>query len=71
MEGGGGLVESFFCPFVLNPDHVWVDIKFSNLISFREEVSIHFLWLLTAPRRFTMCLSVLAPSVKTILSLLV
>ena len=48
-----------------------VDIKFSNLISFREEVSIHFLWLLTAPKRFTMCLSVLAPSGKTILSLLV
>ena len=67
-------MESFFCPFVLNPDHAWkhrVDIKFSNLISFREEVSIHFLWLLTAPKRFTMCLSVLAPSVRTILSLLV
>ena len=37
-------MESFFCPSVLNPDHAWkhnnyrVDIKFSNLISFREEV---------------------------------
>ena len=68
-------MESFFCPCIfLNPDHAWkrrVDIKFSNLISFREEVSIHFLWLLTAPKRFTMCLSVLSPSDKTILSLLV
>ena len=67
-------MESLFCPFVLNPDHAWkhrVDIKFSNLISFGEEASIHFLWLLTTQKRFTMCLSVLAPSVKTILSLLV
>ena len=61
------MVESFFCPFVLNPDHAWKHrVDTSSFFSFREEVSIHFLWLLTAPKRSSMCLSVL---VRTILSL--
>ena len=42
-------MESFICncPSVLNSDHAWkhiarVNIKFSNLISFREEVKFTF-----------------------------
>ena len=57
-------MESLFCPSqsVLNPDHAWKHIELTSSFQFFQ--SIHFLWLLTAPKRFTMCLSVLAPPVR-------
>ena len=50
----GGLVESFFCPFVLNPDHAWkhrVDIKFSNSISFREVAKYTLFMAVNCPKK--------------------
>ena len=54
-EGEGE--ASFFCPSVLNPDHAWkhnnyrVDIKFSNLISFREEVKYTLFMAVNCPKK--------------------
>ena len=49
-------MESFFCPSVLYPDHEWkhtyrVDIKFSNLISFREEVKYTIFMAVNCPKK--------------------
>ena len=70
-------MESFFSPSVLNPDYACMeayyrdDIKFSNLISFREEVKYTLFVAVNCPKKGLLCVCQSLLAVRTILSLLV